>query len=119
MKILCSLMNWSFIALVLVLPLLSFQLANEVSTSKDVLNSCPTAMFNVQNNGCDGPCEVAFANESVNAVAFHWDFGDGNTSADSNPQNTYLEPGTYTVKLTAIGLTCTNDFIGTVEIIGQ
>ncbi len=29
-----------------------------------------------------------------------WDFGDGNTSADQNPTNTYSAPGLYTVSLT-------------------
>jgi len=32
---------------------------------------------------------------------YSWDFGDGNTSSDRNPTNTYAAPGTYTVTLTA------------------
>lgn len=35
-----------------------------------------------------------------------WDFGDGNTSTQVNPQHTYLAPGQYWVKLTAL----TDDF---------
>ena len=29
-----------------------------------------------------------------------WDFGDGNTSNESNPSHVYLEPGEYTIQLT-------------------
>ncbi|WP_440945645.1 S8 family serine peptidase [Methanosarcina sp. T3] len=33
-------------------------------------------------------------------VSYEWDFGDGNTSSDMNPENTYSTAGTYTVTLT-------------------
>ena len=32
--------------------------------------------------------------------AWLWEFGDGNTSSLQNPQHTYAQPGSYTVKLT-------------------
>jgi len=32
--------------------------------------------------------------------SWHWDFGDGNTSDEQNPTNTYTSPGNYTVTLT-------------------
>ena len=35
-----------------------------------------------------------------NAVAWLWDFGDGNTSTDQNPVHTYVTAGTYQVSLT-------------------
>lgn len=35
---------------------------------------------------------------SLNAKA-SWEFGDGQTSAEANPQHVYLRPGLYTVKL--------------------
>jgi PKD repeat protein len=31
--------------------------------------------------------------------SYEWDFGDGNTSTESNPTHTYAKPGTYTVSL--------------------
>lgn len=34
------------------------------------------------------------------ATAFLWDFGDGNTSTQSNPTHVYASPGVYTVCLT-------------------
>jgi PKD repeat protein len=34
------------------------------------------------------------------ALTYSWDFGDGDTSLRQNPDHTYLEPGTYTAKVT-------------------
>ncbi|WP_250631141.1 PKD domain-containing protein [Rhodoflexus caldus] len=31
---------------------------------------------------------------------YFWEFGDGNRSFDQNPENTYINPGVYTVRLT-------------------
>jgi gliding motility-associated-like protein len=44
---------------------------------------------------------TTFTNESRNAVRYHWDFGDGNTSTDPNPTHQYLRSGIYEVCLTA------------------
>ena len=46
---------------------------------------------------------VTFTNLSSNASSYNWNFGDGKTSTATNPSNTYTNPGTYTVSLTAIG----------------
>jgi PKD repeat protein len=35
--------------------------------------------------------------------AYNWDFGDGTTSSESNPQHTYPSSGMFTVTLTVIG----------------
>lgn len=40
---------------------------------------------------------VTFTDVSQNAVAWNWNFGDGNTSNIQNPINTYLANGTYTI----------------------
>lgn len=48
-----------------------------------------------------GSVEVAFENLSKNAKRVAWDFGDGGTSTEDKPVHTYLEPGLYTVSLTA------------------
>jgi hypothetical protein len=45
--------------------------------------------------------DYTFANLSVSATAFAWDFGDGNTSTDVDGANTYPGEGTWTVTLTA------------------
>ena len=44
---------------------------------------------------------VTFTNQSSNANTYNWDFGDGNTSTDSDPIHTYTSEGTYNVTLTA------------------
>lgn len=44
---------------------------------------------------------VTFTNTSTEAETYAWDFGDGNTSTELNPTNTYAATGEYTVKLTA------------------
>lgn len=43
--------------------------------------------------------EVTF-NSIDNLDSYSWDFGDGNTSTDSNPTHTYLANGDYMVSLT-------------------
>ncbi len=48
------------------------------------------------------PHTVQFTDQtSLNPTAWHWDFGDGNTSEDQNPEHTYTDAGYFTVSLTA------------------
>lgn len=44
---------------------------------------------------------VNFTNTSTGASSYEWDFGDGNTSQEENPANTYALAGTYSVSLKA------------------
>jgi len=44
---------------------------------------------------------LAVKNNSLNAGAWLWEFGDGQTSTQKNPAHTYSDPGCYTVCLTA------------------
>ncbi|MEM9023381.1 MAG: PKD domain-containing protein, partial [Bacteroidota bacterium] len=61
----------------------------------------PTATFSANNTqGCP-PLTVAFQNNSANAGAYFWDFGNGNTSTLAQPVNSYTTPGNYTVTLIA------------------
>lgn len=56
---------------------------------------------NPGNTGC-APFTVDFANNSINATQYQWDFGYNNqTSILTNPSFTYTVPGTYTVRLIA------------------
>jgi len=44
---------------------------------------------------------VQFTDLSFNSPTnWTWDFGDGHTSTERNPVNTYTKSGTYTVSLT-------------------
>jgi PKD repeat protein len=57
------------------------------------------------------PLTVNFANLSTGASSFNWDFGDGNVSSDWNPQNIFVNSGSYTITLTAIGSGGTNQLV--------
>jgi PKD repeat protein len=47
------------------------------------------------------PLTVSFADQSPDApVMWHWQFGDGATSTERNPDHEYAAPGAYTVSLT-------------------
>ena len=64
----------------------------------------PTAVFST-----DDPTtgkkdlRVEFVNGSVRYTTSLWDFGDGNTSSDTNPIHTYTTSGTFDVSLSVVG----------------
>lgn len=45
--------------------------------------------------------EVTFNNSSQNSDSYSWDFGDGESSAETNPVHEYVNDGAYTIILTA------------------
>jgi len=62
----------------------------------------PVAAFNSNYllGGCQNP--VQFTDQSQNLpTSWLWDFGDGTTSTQQNPQHTYTASGSYTVSLKA------------------
>ncbi len=60
-------------------------------------NQLPTADFTYTfSNGT-----YHFINNSVGATSYLWDFGDGTTSTDFEPDHTYQNPNDYTVTLIA------------------
>jgi len=52
---------------------------------------------------------VSFTNTSSNATSYYWDFGDGNTSTGTSPNNTYTSSGIYNGFMIALNGTCSND----------
>jgi PKD repeat protein len=52
---------------------------------------------------------VSFTNTSQNANSYLWDFGDGNTSTETNPVHVFAGDGTYVVNLTAYNEMCGNE----------
>lgn len=44
---------------------------------------------------------VSFTNRSEKAISYHWDFGNGQTSTDADPEVRYYRSGDYPVTLTA------------------
>lgn len=52
---------------------------------------------------CNPPYEVTFENFSQGDTAWHWDFGDGNTSFFPNPIHLYTSIGVFDVTLITFG----------------
>jgi gliding motility-associated-like protein len=65
------------------------------------------AQFETPSRGCV-PYNAVFTNNSLGGLNFVWDFGDGATSTDVNPNHLYNTPGVYTVKLNAFDSTSCN-----------
>jgi len=68
----------------------------------------PVANFTASPTNGTVPLAVSFFNLSTNAMNYSWEFGDGNTSTLTNATDTYSNPGTYSVTLTAVGAGGTN-----------
>lgn len=49
----------------------------------------------------DVDAEIQFSNQSLNAVSWLWEFGDGSSSGLENPVHAWAEPGEYCVTLWA------------------
>lgn len=61
----------------------------------------PVANFSAPDSvDCRAPFTVNFQNNSIGAVSWQWNFGDGNSSNLQNPSHTYTSAGNYTVTLT-------------------
>jgi len=72
---------------------------NTVTIQEPVPN--PLADFSYSGHTGYAPLTVTFTNLSQNAVSYSWDFGDGQTSTQVNPDHLYSTGGTYNVTLTA------------------
>ena len=60
---------------------------------------------------------LVFQNNSSEAPdASFWNFGDGTTSAQTNPIKTYLTPGTYNVKMVNFFANCTDSVTKTIIV---
>jgi len=67
-----------------------------------VIQPVPVADFIGVPTSGDSPLSVNFTDQSTNdPTAWSWDFGDGGTSTEQNPEYTYNTHGTYTVSLIA------------------
>ncbi len=62
----------------------------------------PIAKYSYETRQVEAPATYKFNNESINAKSYFWNFGDGNTSDEENPENRFLLSGLYSVELSAI-----------------
>ncbi|WP_421920649.1 PKD domain-containing protein [Marinifilum sp.] len=60
-----------------------------------------------------GPTTVQFTNNSTDGETYQWDFGDGNTSTEENPNHTYEASGSFTVSLTTTNDTYSKSDVST------
>lgn len=61
----------------------------------------PTANFQIESKVLFNNLLITFQNLTLNGSHYSWEFGDGNSSFITNPNNTYLDPGNYIVTLIA------------------
>lgn len=71
----------------------------------------PTADFQFAHSGtfCENDNLFTFTNNSLNATAYTWDFGDGNTDTTTNPSHTYSSDGTHIITLIAQNNYCSSN----------
>jgi len=70
-----------------------------VPPTGNVNNIQPTTLFTATTNASDN-LGVIFRSYSTDVASYLWDFGDGNTSTEANPDYVYATGGLYQVKLT-------------------
>ena len=75
------------------------------TTALVLANGAPTAAFTLTPSTGFAPLTVAAdgsgsADPDGNITSYAWDFGDGNTASGQQANNTFVNPGTYTVLLT-------------------
>jgi peptidyl-prolyl cis-trans isomerase B (cyclophilin B) len=68
-----------------------------------LLSACakPIAKFTSDTSDNTAPATVKFANQSEKAETYLWNFGDGTTSTEANPNHRYSTSGNYLVTLEA------------------
>ena len=88
-----------------------------VEGSMTITVVAPTADFITSSTTFFNGFPITFVNQSVNAVAYEWDFGNGNTDTFVHPTNTYDYPGMYLVTLIAIDdKGCTDTIVKLINI---
>ena len=60
--------------------------------------------------------EVELTDESLHALTWSWNLGDGTLSTDTDPVHTYSEPGTYDLILTVTNGDCEDVTFGQVKV---
>ena len=77
--------------------------AGSVEHLVEIVNTPPVAAFSFDPSPTTVLDVVRFTDESTDdgsIMAWHWEFGDGATSTEQNPEHQYSAKGKFTVKLT-------------------
>ena len=85
--------------------------------SKPILVTRPKALFSSPTPASCAPSVVTFINQSVDAVSYKWDFGDGSFSTVKNPVKLYEKPGKYSVKLSVVSSSGCNDTLSLIDYV--
>lgn len=79
----------------------------------------PIARFMAAAN-CNNRFQFAFTDQSVGALTWSWDFGDGSpVSTLQNPVHTFPALGSYTVTLTVTNGSCSHSEAQTIQTVNQ
>lgn len=70
-----------------------------------------TPDFSVSYSGLVATFTNLTTDVGVTTLSYLWDFGDGNTSTDENPEHTYSAAGEYSVTLTATEVASTTNLV--------
>lgn len=81
--------------------------------------SGPMASFTATPMEGLAPLAVLFNNTSTNAIAYSWNFGNGDSSIAVNPSTVYDEEGSFIVVLTATSGSCVDTMSVTIKVIGK
>jgi PKD repeat protein len=84
----------------------------KVKESFIVTQAPPVAGFTWQINAWN----IQFTNTSTYATSYTWNFGDGNSSAETNPSHQYDTSGIYTITLTVSGTCGTRTFTRSIQL---
>jgi len=79
-----------------------FGCSNDSTVLNILVHLRPDAAFNIERDRlCGLPVQIVLENESADAGAYEWNFGDGNTTVLNSPQHQYNEANTFEITLSA------------------
>lgn len=86
-----------------------------ISTTVTVFD--PVANFSFATSDLETGSAIQLMDNSLNAVSYYWELGNGETSTEKDPVTVYNEVGTYYVKLVIIDeLGCTDSITKPIDI---
>jgi PKD repeat protein len=88
------------------------------ATSTISVTAAPTVIASANPTTISVGGTVSFSSAGSGATSYVWDFGDGNSSTQTNPSHTYSSSGIYVVTLTGTLNGCTNTSLVTINVGG-